>query len=131
MKLHIKRAYEPAAAADGARFLVDRLWPRGVKKEALALADWLKDVAPSDSLRRWFGHDPARWTEFRRRYRAELKCLGRALQPLRDAQQRGSVTLVYGAKDAQHNHAVVLREFLLKTSSPTGNGRSARIDSAA
>ena len=131
MKLRIKRAYEPAAAADGARFLVDRLWPRGVKKEALALADWLKDVAPSDPLRRWFGHDPARWTEFRRRYRAELKCLGRALQPLRDAQQRGSVTLVYGAKDAQHNHAVVLRAFLLKTSSPTGNVRSARMDSAA
>ena len=131
MKVHIKRAHEPAAAADGARFLVDRLWPRGVKKEALALADWLKDVAPSDPLRRWFGHDPARWTEFRRRYRAELKCLGRALQPLRDAQQRGSVTLVYGAKDAQHNHAVVLREFLLKTSSPTGNVRSARIDSTS
>jgi uncharacterized protein YeaO (DUF488 family) len=131
MILGIKRAYEPAAAADGARFLVDRLWPRGVKKDALALADWLKDVAPSDPLRRWFGHDPARWMEFRRRYRAELKCLGRALQPLRDAQQRGSVTLVYGAKDAQHNHAVVLREFLLTTSSPTGNVRSARMDSAA
>ncbi len=117
MKWRIKRAYEPAAAADGARFLVDRLWPRGVKKEALALAGWLKDVAPSDPLRRWFGHDPARWPEFRRRYRAELELLGQALQPLRDAQQRGAVTLVYGAKDARHNHAVVLREFLLRTSS--------------
>ncbi len=73
MELRIKRAYEPALPEDGARFLVDRLWPRGVKKETLALTAWLKDVAPSDALRRWFGHDPARWTEFRRRYRAELK----------------------------------------------------------
>ena len=113
MKLHIKRAYEPAAPEDGERFLVDRLWPRGVKKESLVLNGWFKDVAPSDALRRWFGHVPDRWEEFRRRYRDELKTQQAALQPLRDALKRGSVTLVYSAHDEAHNQAVVLREFLL------------------
>ena len=117
MKLRIKRAYEPASPEDGCRFLVDRLWPRGVKKETLALTAWLKDVAPSDALRRWFGHDPERWTEFRRRYLAELTANSQALQPLRDALQRGSVTLVYSAHDEAHNQAVVLREYLLETKS--------------
>jgi uncharacterized protein YeaO (DUF488 family) len=116
MKLQLKRAYEPAAPEDGKRFLVDRLWPRGVKKEALVLTDWLKDVAPSDALRRWFGHDLERWTEFRRRYRAELKSHQSVLQPLRDALKLGAVTLVYSAHDQEHNQAVVLREFLLKPS---------------
>ncbi|HEY9175503.1 MAG TPA: DUF488 domain-containing protein [Verrucomicrobiae bacterium] len=115
MKLHIKRAYEPAAPEDGERFLVDRLWPRGVKKETLVLAGWLKEVAPSDVLRRWFGHDPERWVEFRRRYRKELKSQRVVLQPLRDALKRGPVTLVYSAHDEAHNQAVVLREFLLET----------------
>ena len=114
MKLHIKRAYEPAAPEDGERFLVDRLWPRGVRKEALVLAGWLKEVAPSDALRRWFGHEPERWEEFRRRYRDELKAQQAAMRPLRDALKRGSVTLVYSAHDEAHNQAVVLREFLLK-----------------
>ena len=114
MKLCIKRAYEPVAPKDGERYLVDRLWPRGVKKEALALTAWLKDVAPSDALRRWFGHDPARWTKFRSRYRAELKSQRTALQPLREALKRGPVTLVYSAHDEAHNQAVVLREYLLK-----------------
>lgn len=114
MKLRIKRAYEPASTEDGSRFLVDRLWPRGVKKEALALTAWVKEVAPSNALRRWFGHDPARWLEFRRRYRTELKSNRVALQPLRDALTRGVVTLVYSAYDEAHNQAVVLREYLLK-----------------
>ena len=117
VKLCIKRAYEPAAPEDGSRFLVDRLWPRGVKKESLALTAWLKDVAPSNELRRWFGHDPERWTEFRRRYRAELKTQRTALQPLREALKRGPVTLVYSAHDEAHNQAVVLREYLLETKS--------------
>jgi len=115
VKLRIKRAYEPAAPEDGSRFLVDRLWPRGVKKEALVLTAWLKNAAPSDALRRWFGHDPERWAEFRRRYRAELKSQPKVLQPLRDALARGVVTLVYAAHDEAHNQAVVLREYLLET----------------
>jgi uncharacterized protein YeaO (DUF488 family) len=130
MKFRIKRAYEPASVADGKRYLVDRLWPRGVKKEMLPLTGWLKDVAPSDSLRRWFGHDPVRWTEFRRRYQTELKSLEPALRRLRDAQKRGRVTLIYGAKDARHNHALVLREFLLKSSRALGKVRSGRRRSA-
>jgi uncharacterized protein YeaO (DUF488 family) len=124
MNLHIKRAYEPAASEDGERYLVDRLWPRGVKREALALSGWLKEVAPSDALRRWFGHDPARWTEFRRRYRAELKSQRTALQPLRDALKCGVVTLVYSAHDEAHNQAVVLREYLLKTKAPSAKPES-------
>lgn len=112
MTLQIKRAYEPAAPEDGERYLVDRLWPRGVKKERLALTGWLKEVAPSNDLRQWFGHDPARWPEFRRRYLAELKKNSAALQPLREALKRGPVTLVYAAHDAAHNQAVVLRDFL-------------------
>lgn len=110
--IHLKRAYDDPAPADGPRFLIDRLWPRGVKKEALALAAWLKDVAPSPELRRWFGHDPKRWEEFRKRYRRELEKCGDALQPLREAAARGPLTLVYGARDEEHNHAIVLREFL-------------------
>lgn len=116
MKLHLKRAYEPATPADGERYLVDRLWPRGVKKESLALTGWLKDAAPSDALRRWFGHDPARWPEFRRRFWGELKSQPAALQPLRDALKRGPVTLVYSAHDEAHNQAVVLQEFFLNPS---------------
>lgn len=116
-KIQIKRAYEPAVPEDGERYLVDRLWPRGVKKDALVLTGWLKEIAPSNSLRRWFGHDPARWTEFRRRYRGKLKSQRTALQSLREALKRGPVTLVYSAHDESHNQAVVLREFLLKPSS--------------
>jgi uncharacterized protein YeaO (DUF488 family) len=111
-KIQLKRAYEPAAPKDGERYLVDRIWPRGVKKDALRLAGWLKEIAPSDSLRRWFRHDPARWTEFRRRYRQELKSNEATLKPLREALRRGTVTVVYSARDEEHNQAVVLREFL-------------------
>lgn len=112
--LRIKRAYEPCSRQDGQRYLVDRLWPRGVKKENLALTGWLKDVAPSDKLRRWFGHDPERWNVFRLRYRAELEAHPEVLLPLRKALRRGVVTLVYSARDEVHNQAVVLHERLLE-----------------
>lgn len=113
--LQIKRAYEPAADFDGERYLIDRLWPRGVRKEALKLTGWIKDVAPSATLRVWFGHDPVRWELFRQRYRQELQAKPDSICPLRDAMTRGAVTLVYAAHDEKHNHAVVLREFLLET----------------
>ena len=110
--VRIKRIYEPPQAADGARVLVDRLWPRGLRKEAAALTGWHKDVAPSLTLRRWFGHDPARWQAFRARYRAELDANAAALAPLRELARAGPLTLLYGARDGAHNHAVVLAEYL-------------------
>lgn len=110
--IRIKRAYAAAEAGDGERFLVDRLWPRGVKKEALHLAGWQREVAPSSELRRWFGHDPARWVEFQQRYRVELDGKPETWQPLLEAAGRGDITLVYGAKDTQHNDAVVLKAYL-------------------
>ncbi|HXU63313.1 MAG TPA: DUF488 domain-containing protein [Polyangia bacterium] len=110
--LKLKRAYEPAERADGQRLLVERLWPRGVKKEALGADAWLKEVAPSTELRKWFGHRPERWDEFRRRYRAELAANPAAWQPILDAARRGPVTLLYSAHDTEHNGALVLREYL-------------------
>jgi uncharacterized protein YeaO (DUF488 family) len=109
----LKRAYEPSAAEDGTRILVDRLWPRGLKKEDAALDRWLKDLAPSAELRKWFGHDPDRWTEFKRRYVRELRQHAEMLDELRALAQGGRITLVYAAHDQQHNDAVVLREMLL------------------
>jgi uncharacterized protein YeaO (DUF488 family) len=109
-----KRAYDPPEPADGTRFLVDRLWPRGIKKDDLRMDDWLKDVAPSDDLRRWFGHDPARWEEFKQRYFAELDGKPEALEPIRVAAREGDVTLVYSARDTQHNQAVALKAYLEK-----------------
>lgn len=111
--VRIKRAYEPPAADDGKRILIDRLWPRGVKKETLALSQWNKELSPSTELRQWFGHDPALWPEFRRRYAAELKPHAELLDALRALARKGTVTLVYGAHDETHNNAVALREFLL------------------
>jgi uncharacterized protein YeaO (DUF488 family) len=108
----LKRAYEAAAAADGARYLVERLWPRGVKKSALRVDAWLKDVAPSTGLRQWFKHDPKKWPEFQRRYIRELNANAQALRPLVDAARRGDLTLVYSSHDAEHNNAVVLKEYL-------------------
>jgi uncharacterized protein YeaO (DUF488 family) len=108
----VRRAYEPPTPQDGRRVLVDRLWPRGLTKAKVAIDAWAKDVAPSTELRRWFGHDPARWEEFTRRYRQELASRPEALQPLLDAAAEGPLTLVYAARDEEHNEAVVLREIL-------------------
>lgn len=112
--LRLKRAYEPAAPGDGVRILVDRLWPRGVSKECAALDEWMKDIAPSAGLRQWFGHDPARWTEFQRRYRAELGQHGESLERIRAMAKKQTVTLVYSARDEAHNDAVVLKDVLLR-----------------
>lgn len=109
--IQIKRAYERATKNDGARFLVERLWPRGVKKENLQI-DWLKEVAPSSELRKWFQHDPAKWGEFRQRYFRELEKHPDGWQPLLTRARRGRVTLVYSAHDTEHNNAVALKEFL-------------------
>lgn len=113
MSIRIKRAYDPPAADDGYRVLVDRLWPRGVTKEAAALDRWMKDVAPSPALRVWFGHDPARWDAFRRRYASELDARSEEVAFLREKAASGALTLVYAAKDTEHNGAVVLRDYLL------------------
>lgn len=110
--IRVKRVYEPAETGDGKRFLVERLWPRGMKKEALHMAGWIKDVAPSDLLRRWFGHDPGKWEEFQRRYRAELEEDRAAWQPLLSEARQGDVTLLYSAHDQEHNNAIALKSFL-------------------
>jgi uncharacterized protein YeaO (DUF488 family) len=111
--IQLKRAYEPASPEDGYRVLVERLWPRGVSKEKADLDEWLKDVAPSDALRKWYGHDIAKWEEFKNRYRKELKQADpEQLEHLRQKAKEGKVTFVYAAKDEQHNSAVVLKEFL-------------------
>lgn len=110
--IRLKRAYDEPEAADGRRFLVDRLWPRGVKKEKLQLEAWLKEVAPSDELRNWFGHDPERWAEFQQRYRAELDQKPESWQPLLAAAREGDVTLIFSARDRQYNNAVALKAYL-------------------
>lgn len=112
--VRIKRAYEPPASADGLRVLIDRLWPRGVSKETLALDEWMKEIAPSTELRQWFNHDPALWPEFRKRYSAELRTHAELVASLRAMARKGVVTLVYSAHDQVHNDAVVLQAFLLK-----------------
>ncbi len=112
--VRIKRAYESPMAHDGTRVLVDRRWPRGLKKTDAKIAQWMKEAAPSNELRKWFGHDPARWEEFRRRYQAELAHKRQFLDELHDLAKRGPLTLVYSAHDEAHNQAVVLREQLLR-----------------
>lgn len=112
MKILLKRAYDPVSPSDGTRILVDRLWPRGVKKETLKLTCWLKEIGPSTALRQWFAHDPEKWVEFQRRYVEELQVKKKALQPILKALQTGTVTLVYGAKDPVHNNAVCLKKFI-------------------
>lgn len=123
-RVRLKRAYRPPADDDGARVLVERLWPRGVRKEALRLDAWARDVAPSAALRRWFGHDPARWDGFVAKYRAELQTEPAAseVEALAARAAKGPLTLVYGARDEEHNSAVVLRRFLLER--PAGGGSS-------
>ena len=108
----LKRAYDQATPRDGKRFLVERLWPRGIKKTDLPLDDWFKDVAPSTELRKWFSHDPARWNEFQHRYRAELQHQPQLWKPLLDAARKGTITLVFSSHDVEHNNAVALKEFL-------------------
>ncbi len=112
--IHVKRVYAPASPDDGRRVLVDRIWPRGVKRADAAIDEWLKEVAPSDALRRWFGHQPERWSEFVRRYREELKNepQASALRGLAQAARAGPVTLLFGARDETHNQAVVLADAL-------------------
>lgn len=112
--LQLKRAYEPASPADGMRILVDRLWPRGVSKEKAALDDWMKDIAPSTELREWFGHDPDRWPEFQRRYKAELRQHTQELDHIRSLAKKHTVTLVYSAHDEEHNDAIVLKGVLMQ-----------------
>jgi uncharacterized protein YeaO (DUF488 family) len=111
--IKLKRAYESPAADDGKRILVDRLWPRGVKKADAAIDEWMKEIAPSTDLRKWFGHDSARWQEFRRRYKSEIRTHPDELERLRALAQPGPVTLVFSAHDEAHNDAVVLRDLLL------------------
>jgi uncharacterized protein YeaO (DUF488 family) len=112
-RVRLKRAYESPAADDGTRVLVDRLWPRGVKKTDAAIDYWAKELAPSADLRKWFGHDPARWDEFRRRYSVEVRRHAGELERLRRIARSGMLTIVYAARDEVHNDAVVLREILL------------------
>lgn len=114
LEIRIKRAYASPSAGDGARILVDRIWPRGLRKADAALDGWLKEVAPSTPLRQWFGHDPARWQEFRRRYRAELATKDTLVEELRERARKERLTLIYSAKDDEHNQAVVLREVLMR-----------------
>jgi uncharacterized protein YeaO (DUF488 family) len=112
MNIKIKRIYETPSPEDGTRILVDRLWPRGVKKENAHISVWLKEIAPSTELRKWFGHDPARWAEFKTKYIQELKLRKEELSVIRQAGSNGAVTLLYAARDERHNEAVVLQELL-------------------
>lgn len=123
--IHLKRVYDPAASEDGKRFLVERLWPRGIKKSELRIDAWLKDVGPSTALRQWFGHDPNKWDEFRRRYFQELEKNIEARKPIERAAARGQVTLVYSSHDEEHNNAVALKEFL--EAKWTGSGTAERL----
>jgi len=110
--IQLQRAYDEESSKDGTRFLVERLWPRAVKKSSLKIERWLKDASPSTELRKWFDHDPAKWDEFRRRYFVELDDRPEAWRPIIDAAAHGKVTLVYGSHDREHNNAVALQEFL-------------------
>jgi uncharacterized protein YeaO (DUF488 family) len=127
--IRIKRTYEPPARGDGRRILVERLWPRGVKKESLAADAWMKEVAPSTELRKWFDHRVERWEKFRQRYRDELDANPGAWEPILDVVRRGTVTLLYSAHDTVHNGAVILRDYLTERAagrSPRSTRRRAR-----
>jgi uncharacterized protein YeaO (DUF488 family) len=114
MEVQMKRVYEKPNASDGNRILIDRLWPRGLTKEKAKVDVWLKDVAPSTELRRWFGHDPSKWNEFKKRYHGELKDNNVTVGELVKQVKKGKTTLVYGTKDEEHNDAVVIKEYLEK-----------------
>lgn len=120
MKVRTKRVYESVDPLDGERFLVERLWPRGIKKESLRMTAWLKDVAPSTALREWFAHDPQKWPEFQRRYAKELDANRAAVRLLLDAARRGNITLLYSAHDTEHNNAVALQAYLAKSHAAPG-----------
>jgi uncharacterized protein YeaO (DUF488 family) len=110
--VYVKRVYDRPEPTDGARLLVERLWPRGMKKETLHMALWSKEAAPSDALRRWFGHESAKWEEFQRRYFAELDSKPEAWRPILEAAHRGHITLLYSERDLEHNNAVALKSYL-------------------
>ena len=112
MRIRIKRVYETPETSDGTRILVDRLWPRGLSKERAALDDWMKDIAPSDELRKWFAHDSGKWSEFRAAYLEELKAHHDTLERLAKLARRGTVTLLFAARNEKHNNAAVIRERL-------------------
>ncbi|MGN6297803.1 MAG: DUF488 domain-containing protein [Ginsengibacter sp.] len=112
MNIQLKRIYEAGSKEDGYRILVDRLWPRGFTKEKAALDLWLKEIAPSNELRKWFGHDPDKWKDFQKKYRQELKQNKEAIDILKDYIQKGKVTLLYAAKDEEHNEAQVIKDFI-------------------
>lgn len=114
MKIQVKRIHESASKSDGFRVLVDRLWPRGISKENAKLDLWLPDIGPSTALRKWFNHDPARWVEFQHRYHAELKAKQELVAELKGQAKKGTVTLLYSAKDEQYNQAVAVRSYLVK-----------------
>ena len=126
MSVRLKRAYEPPARADGYRVLIDRLWPRGVARANARLDEWAKELAPSTELRRWFGHDPARFAEFRQRYVEELSAQEDKLRELRGRARETTLTLVYGARDTEHNDAVVLAELLSGETRPIGAAKKDR-----
>lgn len=110
--ISVHRVYDPPEKKDGVRFLVERLWPRGVKKESLKFDDWLKDAAPSSALRKWFNHDPDKWTEFQRRYRAELDERPEAWQPIVEAAKKNDVILLFSSRDTEHNNVIALKHYL-------------------
>lgn len=119
--IEVERVYDARTGGAGRRYLVERLWPRGMRKDALQLDGWLREVAPSHELRRWFGHDPALWSEFRRRYFAELDAHPEAWEPLRAAARQGGLVLLYSARDTEHNNAVALRDYLRDRVRPAGD----------
>jgi uncharacterized protein YeaO (DUF488 family) len=127
----VKRVYEPVSRTDGTRFLVERLWPRGLSKERLPLAAWLKEVGPSTELRQWFNHDPLKWSQFRTRYFRELDSRPESWRPIFAAARRGIVTLVYSSHDEEHNNAVALKEYLQakrrQRSSPRRSAAATRV----
>jgi uncharacterized protein YeaO (DUF488 family) len=125
--VQIKRVYDSPSPADGRRVLVDRLWPRGITKERAALDEWLRDLAPSTSLRKWFGHSPERWAEFTRRYKAELRASKQRVDLLKQCAQHARLTLLYGARDPQFNHAIVLRDAIEKAHQRSSAQTAARL----
>ena len=114
MQIQLKRAYDKPSKTDGKRVLVDRIWPRGIKKEQAGISLWLRDIAPSTELRKWFGHDPAKWAEFKRRYFKELKQHKEAVEQITEMAEHGKITLVFGAKDQEFNNAAALKDYMEK-----------------